>query len=62
MASVYCQELIRNSLRLCESYIGQIFFRAQHSNNIYHQEKDIAAKLNQNYYIEDDKNLLEMLI
>jgi len=24
MASVYCQELIRNSKTLCEAYIGEI--------------------------------------
>ena len=28
MASIYCQELIRNSKLLCENYVGEILFRA----------------------------------
>ena len=27
MASIYCQELIRNTQILCESYVGEILLR-----------------------------------
>jgi len=29
MASLYCQELIRNSKTLCENYIGEILTKAE---------------------------------
>jgi len=38
MASIYCQELIRNSKTLCESYIGEILKRADKGKNTEKKE------------------------
>lgn len=89
MASIYCQELIRNSKVLCEGYIGEILGRkdlndAEVDANVDKQNtKSIAAdsdgknddkdskksdkdnignKLKENYYLEDDAKLLDVLI
>ena len=99
MASIYCQELIRNSKTLCESYIGEILKRADKGKNndknenqddeevlltyedlypkatdpkedtlidpVEEQDKKsekIQNKLNENYYLEDDKKHLDILI
>lgn len=78
MASLYCQELIRNSKTLCESYIGEIVERADKKQKLDVQKEDGAGResdiepkshgqmlnreLRENYYLEDDKKLLDILI
>lgn len=103
MASVYCQELIRNSKVLCEGYIGEILGRKAKGTPMddpqlseHHQqlnksikspgkesavdgenekdeekgskksgsgEKDnLGNQLKENYYLEDDAKLLDVLI
>ena len=70
MASVYCQELIRNTQILCESYIGEILIRGdKQKESAQGKEKDeietkdeIQAQLGDNYYLEDDKRLLDVMI
>jgi hypothetical protein len=78
MASVYCQELIRNSKTLCEGYIGEILGRknkneeANKENNdeeakeedkdSKQSDKDLGNKLKEHYYLEDDQKLLDVLI
>ena len=39
MASVYCQELIRNSKTLCEGYIGEIIGRKKEPKIEVNDEK-----------------------
>lgn len=78
MASLYCQELIRNSKTLCESYIGEIVDRAEKKQRLQAQKEGDALEetddlpkadgpilnkeLRENYYLEDDKKLLDVLI
>jgi len=69
MASLYCQELIRNSKTLCENYIGEIVSKADNQLDPDDFNKDGAAshknlsqKLGENYYFEDDRRLLDILI
>jgi len=66
MASFYCQELIRNSKLLCESYIGEIISKAEKKqegqSKIKPQMIDLPNILSEKYYLEDDKKLLDILI
>ena len=73
MASIYCQELIRNTQILCESYVGEILLRGDQKkdqnqlqgdvNKGEQKEEDsVLNQLNDNYYLEDDKGLLDILI
>lgn len=67
MASFYCQELIRNSKLLCESYIGEIISKAEKKETtenikIKSQTIDLPNILSAKYYLEDDKKLLDLLI
>ena len=69
MASIYCQELIRNTQILCESYIGEILQRsdqkkdqAEQKDNTKKEDDNILNKLNENYYLEDEQGLLDILI
>lgn len=86
MASVYCQELIRNSKTLCEAYIGEILKKKEQKQkqelNIFaakdkdtqsekksndkgsnkDNDDDLGNKLKENYYLEDDEKLLNVLI
>jgi hypothetical protein len=84
MASIYCQELIRNSKVLCEGYIGEILGRKDNkqeeqkivvedkkSANSKDDEKNskgsdkqnnLGVQLKENYYLEDDAKLLDVLI
>ena len=54
MASIYCQELIRNSLYLCQAYIGNMMNRSS-------IQLASSKSLMDNYYVESDKELLELL-
>ena len=49
MASVYCQELIRNSKTLCEGYIGEILGRKNKNEEANKENNDEEAK-------EEDKD------
>ena len=73
MASLYCQELIRNSKTLCENYIGEILAKAdkkldhggggEEGANINKDTvENLQQKLGENYYFEDDRKLLDILI
>jgi hypothetical protein len=78
MASVYCQELIRNSKTLCEGYIGEILGRKSKKEEVEKEneneeakeedkdskqsDKDLGNKLKEHYYLEDDQKLLDVLI
>ena len=67
MASLYCQELIRNSKTLCENYIGEILKRTENGQQpdltgIEDGDMPCSSKLGENYYLEDDRKLLNVLI
>lgn len=57
MASIYCQELIRNSLYLCQSYIGDLMEKDRKMTRADLGDKKLA----ENYYVESDRALLELL-
>jgi hypothetical protein len=46
MASIYCQELIRNSKLLCENYVGEILFRADKNKQDQIEEDIDPEKIN----------------
>lgn len=62
MASLYCQELIRNTKVLCESYIGELYQKTQVEEAELKDDEEQGKRLNDNYYLEDDKKLLDLLI
>jgi hypothetical protein len=65
MASIYCQELIRNSLYLCESYIGNLLKNREKGDGMPEEmrnDEELRIRLINTYYMEDDKSLLDLLI
>lgn len=40
MASLYCQELVRNSKILCESYIGELMKKRQETTPVIEEEEE----------------------
>jgi len=76
MASFYCQELIRNTLLLCKSYIQRLLLEKSQKKGVlkdidneiggmasdFEQDGDILSNRRVSYYVEENEKLLNLLI
>lgn len=61
MASIYCQELIRNSLYLCQAYIGDMLTEEKDKQKEEAKLQSEGNQLLEHYYVESDQGLLKLL-